>query len=367
MKYIFILGNNPELSRAEILAVLPQAKILTASEKYLVVENEKFDHFKMMRRLGGTIKIGLVLGENPDYSPILAGASSSAVKGKFKFGVSFYGVKKSNFGMKAKAILKERGIPARLVESRENALSSVIITKEKAQDFLVLPGYFGQTVAVQDWRDYSHRDYGRPAADALSGMLPPKVAKMMINLAQAGANALILDPFCGSGTILSEALALGYTNLIGADFSDKAIGDTKNNLDWLAKELQIADLKLRIEKSDVKNLSASLTEKSIDAIITEPFLGKPMRGNEKPETVKAIISELKKLYLQAFVQFKKILKKSGKLVIVIPQWHISGKIYQLEIEKEIAALGFKRLDEGNLIYRREGQKVWREIEIWTSL
>jgi len=379
MKYIFILGNNPELSKAEILAVLPASKILNAADKYLVTESDKFDYFKIMRRLGGTIKIGIVLGENPDYGPILGAASSSAVKGKFKFGVSFYGVKKSNFGMKAKAILKERGISARLVESREDALSSVIVTKEKVQDFLVLPGYFGLTVAIQDWQDYSHRDYDRPASDALSGMLPPKAAKMMINLAGlTDYDAVILDPFCGSGTILSEALDMGFANLIGTDFSDKAVSDTKKNLAWLARELRparnasrsdaggITNYELRIEKLDVKNLSEKIPADSIDAIITEPFLGKPMRGNEKPETVADIVADLKELYLQAFSQFKKVLKKSGKLVIVIPEWHIAGQVYKLDIENDVVKLGFKRLDEGNLIYRREDQKVWRNIEVWQN-
>ncbi|MFA6526489.1 MAG: methyltransferase domain-containing protein [Candidatus Buchananbacteria bacterium] len=366
MRYIFILGNNPELSKAEILAVLPQAKILSSADKYLVIESDKFDYFKVMRRLGGTIKIGIVLGENPDYGLILGAASSSAVKGKFKFGVSFYGIRKSNFGMKAKAILKERGISARLVESKEDALSSVIVTKEKVQDFLIIPDYFGMTVAIQDWKDYSHRDYDRPAADALSGMLPPKAAKMMINLAGLDDNsAVILDPFCGSGTILSEALSMGYSNLIGSDFADKAVSDTKKNIEWLKEELRISNYELRIEKINVLDLAKNISQNSIDAIITEPFLGKPMRGNEKPETVDAIVSELRELYLKAFAQFKLVLKKSGKLVIVIPEWHIGGQIKKLGIENEVSKLGFKRSDEGNLIYRREDQKVWRNIQIWT--
>lgn len=363
MKYIFILGNNPALSKAEIMAVLPGAVAQAESEKFLIIDHDKFDYFKIMRQLGGTIKIGIVLGDNPDYGPILGAANSSANKGKFKFGVSFYNVKKSNFGMKAKTILKERGISARLVESKENALSSVIVTKEKVQDFLVLPDYFGLTVAVQDFKDYSHRDYDRPAADALSGMLPPKTAKMMINLAQADFDAVILDPFCGSGTILSEALAMGYSNLVGSDFSQKAINDTKKNIFWLKDELNVKGLDLKIEKIDVKDLGKALPAGSIDAIITEPFLGKPMRGNERPETVRAIIDELQGLYLQAFSEFKKVLKKSGRLVMVIPEWHIQGEIFKLKLDG-LEKAGWQRIDQGDLMYKREDQKVWRNICIW---
>lgn len=366
MKYIFILGNNPALSIAEISAVLPEARQLARGDKFLVIESVKFDYFKIQKKLGGTIKIAIVLGENPDYGPILGAANSSAVKGKFKFGVSYYGQNKGNFGMKAKKILKERGISARLVESKEDALSSVIVTKEKCQDFMILPGYFGLTVAVQDFKDYSHRDYNRPASDALSGMLPPKVAKMMINL--AGLNddsSVILDPFCGSGTILSEALALGYVNLIGTDISEKAIADTKKNIEWLAQELNIKKgIKFRIEKCDAKNLSAVIGESTVEAIITEPFLGRPIRGNEKPETIAGIVSQLRELYLTAFAELKKALKKHGTMVIVIPEWHMGNDIFKMNIEDKIQAMGLKRQDNGDLIYRRENQKVWRSIQVW---
>jgi len=365
MKYIFILGNNPELSAAEIRAVLPQAKIIGSAKEYLVLENDKLDYADIMNRLGGTIKIGVVLGSSPDFGPIIGTASSTS--GKFKFGVSFYNVKKSNFGMKAKGLLKSKGVNARLVESREPALSSVIVTKEKCQDFLVLPNYFGLTCAVQDFEEYGRRDFGRPAADARSGMLPPKVAKMMINLSGADPSDTILDPFCGSGTILAEAMALGFRKLIGTDVSDKAIADTRKNLEWLVEQLRITNYELRIEKSDIRKLTNKIASETIDAIVTEPFLGQPIKGNEKSETIEKIIKELDALYLETFKVFAKLLKPNGKIVIVIPEWHVSGKIRKMEILPAIPKLGFKRLDSGNLIYKREGQKVWRNITIWEKI
>ncbi|MFA5020820.1 MAG: methyltransferase domain-containing protein [Patescibacteria group bacterium] len=364
MQYLFILGNNPELSRAEIIALLPRAKVITGGEKYLAVEADKFDCFKLMKRLGGTIKIGVVLGKNPDYGPILGAANSSAVTGKFKFGVSFYGVKKNNFGLKAKKILKERGISARLVESKEDALSAVIVTKEKCQDFIIAPGIFALIAAVQNFVAFGQRDFGRPASDSLSGMLPPKVARMMVNLAGLADDEVLLDPFCGSGTILAEALDLGFTNLIGADLSAKAVSDTKKNLAWLAGKLNLKNCNLKIEQLNVKQLTEKIPNETINAIVTEPFLGQPMRGNEREETVKKIINELEKLYSESFAQFHQALKAGGHVVIVIPEWHIGGRVMKMDIFSAIERLGFKRLDRDNLIYKREGQKVWRKITIW---
>ena len=183
MKYIFILGNNPELSRAEIAAVLPKTKIVDSQPQFLVIDSEKFDCQKVINRLGGTIKIGIVIGQNLNEKAVLGTASTTPIGKRFNFGFSFYGQKPSNVGMKIKGMLKEKGLSARLVVSREPTLSSVIIIKEKCHDFLVMPGWFGLTIVAQNFKEYSKRDFDRPAADALSGMLPPKAAKMMINLA----------------------------------------------------------------------------------------------------------------------------------------------------------------------------------------
>jgi len=389
MKYIFILGNNPRLSVAEIKAVLPQGKIIDSGQQFLILDHEKFDCQEILNHLGGTVKIGIVFGKKIDEGAVLGSAMSIEAGKRYNFGFSFYSQKSSGIGMRLKGRLKEKGISARLVTSREAALSSVIVKKEKCHDFLVLPGWFGQTCAVQEFEQYSRLDYGRPASDALSGMLPPKLAKMMINFSEAKSAEILLDPFCGSGTIISQAVEMGFQNLIGSDISDKAVADTKRNIEWLMEKLQkpnpndqinqnfkipkagwinnklvIGHWSLVILKSDINELSQSIKASSIDTIVTEPYLGPPLRGGENEEQIKKIKSNLEKLYLSAFNQFKIVLKRGGRIVIVFPQWHLRGKIFDLNLEDKITRLGFKRLDQGDLLYKRENQKVWREILIW---
>lgn len=362
MKYLFILGNNPELSRAEILSVVNTQKILGQNDKFLAIEAEKIDCRRIMDRLGGTIKIGLILGKSPEAGPVIGSASSA--EGKFKFGFSFYGQKPSNIGMKIKGLIKDQGLNARLVTSREPALSAVIIKKEKCQDFIVVPGFFAMTCAVQDFEAFSHRDFDRPASDSLSGMLPPKVARMMVNISNIDHEGILLDPFCGSGTVLAEALDLGIAKLIGTDLSAKAVKDSKENLAWLAKELRLKDYDLNISQLDVRMLSQEIKNDSLDAIVTEPYLGKPMKGNESEGTIRKIIAELEELYLKSFEQFHKLLRPGCRAVVVIPEWHIGNKILKMDISEKIRCLGFDRLDEGDLIYKREKQKVWRNITVW---
>lgn len=354
-KYIFILGKNPELSKAEIKAVLPQAEIISESGEFSVLENEELDCSALMDRLGGTVKIGEVLGKEINEEQIVDLAVNSPSGKRFNFGFSFYGVKQDGIGMKIKKALKEKNISSRLVVSREKSLSSVIVTKEKCRDFLVLPGFFGLTGVVQDFKEYGLKDFGRPASDPYSGMLPPKVAKMMINLSGL-ENFTLLDPFCGSGTILMEAAFLGVKKIFGSDISEKAVSDAVKNLDWLKHEFNL-DFDYEVRQRDVKNLC--LKEKA-DGIVTEPYLGPAIRGGED---ILSIRNELSVLYLSAFKEFVKVLNSGGRVVIVFPEWHLN-EVVKLDIFSEIEKLGFRRLDLGDLIYHREKQKVWRQITIW---
>src|SRR5207247_323255 len=87
-----------------------------------------------------------------------------------------------------------------------------------------------RTVALQPFEEFGQRDFGRPGFDAASGMLPPKVALMMLNLSGIPREGAMLDPFCGSGTILMEAFVQGYANITGSDISAAAAESTKKNI-----------------------------------------------------------------------------------------------------------------------------------------
>jgi len=363
IKYIFILGKTPKLSIAEIKAVLPRLKIIKADSYCLIAESPKIDCQEIISRLGGIVKIGIYLGAKFDEGPVIGAALSREPGQRYNFGFSFYGVKPINSGMRIKKILKEKGISSRLVTSREPALSSVIVKKEKCQDYLVGPDWFGSACAVQDFREYAKFDYGRPRADAYSGMLPPKLAKMMLNLSGLMREGILLDPFCGSGTVLSQAIELGYRNIIGCDLSIKAVADTKKNTGWLIDELKIKNLKLKIFVQDARKLSEKVAANSVDAIVSEPFLGQPIKGNEKEGTVKKIIAEVEELYAASIFEYKKVLRLGGRAVLVVPQWHLGNRIYESAVNKIIEHAGWRRLDQGDLIYQRPEQKVWRQIVI----
>ncbi|MEI7452259.1 MAG: methyltransferase domain-containing protein [Candidatus Falkowbacteria bacterium] len=386
MKYYFILGNNPALSVAEIRALYPENEGFLANATCFFMESEaEIDADKLIRRLGGTIKFGIIKEEIANLSSDLEDAVVKTIntsgnlrpEGKFNFGFSAYGLK-FNFqkiGLTIKKEIKEGGFNARLVTSREQNLSSVIIEQnhliKKGAEIVIIKCndgkmFVGQTLAVQAFKELSFRDYGRPSRDDYSGMLPPKLAQIMINLAKAAPDATILDAFCGSGTIISEALLMGYEHLIGSDISEKAVEDTRNNLEWISEKFNRPLKNVSVFECSATTLSEELAPKSVDAIVSEPYLG-PQRGQNN---IGQIINQLEQLYSESISEFSKILKDDGHIVMIWPVFNVgnrfqtmSPRLSNFKIVAPLAKNELRLTDRQTIIYGREGQKVWREIVI----
>ncbi len=390
MLYFFVLGKNTALSLAELNAVLDLKNLQLLSSDFLLAESEReLIPNSLIKTLGGVIKIGRIIAKIKDKDSLVLEKKIQEIaldkqinsnKGKFNFGFSNYSQQKFNnkyLGLRLKQFFKKHNISSRFVTSREDNLSSVAVTRNKLLSRgieIVLSVYNGQiligeTLAVQAFKDLSLRDYGRPARDDHSGMLPPKLAQIMLNLAQImNKDALIIDPFCGSGTILSEALLLGYKNLFASDVSFKAITDTRKNISWLRELYKINDVKLKFFVKKVESLSKFVKSGTVSAIVTEPYLG-PQRGKLE---FSSLIKDLEKLYSLALAEFRQVLVDGGRVVMVWPLYYGTKMINP-------DYMGFRLLDmvptslkpskfikkqaRPSIVYGRPGQKVYREIVV----
>ncbi len=390
MKYFFVLGSNPTLSIAELLSYFPDVnsyKLL--GEEVLVIEfTKEMDAKKVIAELGGVIKIGRVLSEvkgRVEYDDL--GHLFNVKNGsKYKFGISCYTkFKKINpkfLAMEIKKHLKKEDVSIRWVDSKEKTLSSVVVEQNKlttkgleivlvedAKKILIC-----KTEAVQDFKNLSFRDYNRPARDDKSGMLPPKLAQIMINLAGVkNKEQVILDPFCGSGTVLTESLLMGFKNIVGTDVSEKAVKDSQKNIEWTLEKFsqQMQDAQYKVEHVSVLELSEKIEKNSVDVIVTEPYLG-PQRGDIDFDKIK---KELEELYSGAIKEFDKVLKIGGRVVILFPVFRIKGqswqigpnldsfKIVDIMPTKLKAKKIIKQTGRNTIVYGRENQRVWREIVI----
>lgn len=96
----------------------------------------------------------------------------------------------------------------------------------------------------------------------------------------------------------------------------------------------------------MKGLTHKLQANSIDAIITEPYLGKPLTGRETKWFLQNQARELTKLYFAAFQVFQKILKPGGVVVFITPSFkHRDGWITladdPFQLVEKVGKLGFK--------------------------
>ncbi|MBT4723196.1 methyltransferase domain-containing protein [Candidatus Falkowbacteria bacterium] len=375
MKYFFTLGIHPELSISEIKAKLEQKNILysiiTRHDSFFVIETEtEIDLIDILNQLGGTIKIGEVVEEVKmiNQSDLLHHVKVKDDK-KNSFGISGYNCENDfkRVGLGIKKELKNKGFSMRYVDSKENPLSSVIVQKEilkkDGTELCLLKSnntfLIGKTVAVQDFQKYSHFDYDRPESDSKKGMLPPKLAQIMINLAEKNISDIIYDPFCGNGTILQQAILLGHKKVIGSDNDEAQIDKTTKNLAWLKENLkkEKVDFSEEIFQADASHES-KLESKSIDFIVTEPFLGPPLKGYETEGQIRKNILQLEHLYENSFTQFNKLLRNDGVIIMIIPSFYIQEKVYHINISK-LLPKNFTIIK--NWQYSRENQKVIRNI------
>ncbi len=390
MKYFFVLGTNTALSVAELAAALDLKKTNLLAPDFLVWETEiEINAETLIKNLGGIIKIGeikeeLAAGDETKLFKTLSSLASvkkyQSQEGKFNFGFSDYGkyqFNKKDLGLKLKKYFNEESISSRFVVSHEKTLSSVVVTQNKlitrGIEFVLTKAgdkiLIGETLAVQPFKDLSRRDYGRPARDDESGMLPPKLAQIMINLAQVkNKEDLIVDPFCGSGTILSEAMLAGYKHLFGSDISPRAIDDTHKNISWIRELYSVKDVNLKILVKNVLDLAKFVKAGSAEAIITEPFLG-PQRGLIE---FKRVSQNLEELYSGAIKEFNSVLRKGGRVVMIWPMFYgerpISPKFNGFKminlIPENLRTSEFiKKNNRDTIIYGRPGQRVYREIVV----
>ncbi len=351
-------------------------------------KNNQVEHF--FDKLGGTIKFGEIIFETTlkDLPTAITEVSTlkkivpvSDKSQKVFFGISAYANQQNislnkigHLGLSVKKTLRSEGFSVRWVSSKANPLSSVIITKNelltKGSEIVLLISnnkvLVGRTLKVQDFEKYSQRDYGRPKRDMKQGLLPPKLAQIMINLARVNTDAALLDPFCGGGTVLQEAWLMGYSNLIGTDINPKAINDTKKNLDWLERQYKLPELKLKLETHDARKPFKLISKNSIDAIITEPYLG-PVDVPKNFAQIDKIKNEITILLRDAFYNFKSLLKKNGHVVIIIPRWQSNNQgiaASSLFDNRDFITVDLPDwIGKIPLVYKRPDQKVIREIYV----
>jgi len=366
MKYLFELGREYEMSKEEIFALLEKNNISYITESrekpFLIISTDKkIDLRPFFNTLGGSLSAGIALEDTGNQEQTIL-EHLLKKEGKIPFCIQS---EDKYLGKNIKRALKEAGRSARYIPYNNTAtvLHNKLIEKEGY--FIVLDGEVFLIKALQDIESFRKRDREKPGVDSKSGMLPPKLARTMINLGAKDEDIHILDAFCGSGVLLLEAYTLGYTHIYGRDLSPKAIEDSKKNRNWIESTANNPKNKtFSLKVYDARKLDKDFTEESLDLIVSEPYMGKPLSGKESEQFLQNQADELAELFVDAFVAFSKILKKGGRVVFLVPQFRTRNDWITVNIDKAIKTSGLKPLpfkENKTLLYSRPGQHVGRRI------
>ncbi len=198
------------------------------------------------------------------------------------------------------------------------------------------------TVAVHNPFEFQKRDIYKPNQRKIFGM-PPRLARMMVNLSGCKSGKVLLDPFCGVGTILQEAL-LEKAMVVGMDVNPWCVKAATENLEWLVREYGLESADFRVLQGDVTRLLEKVGQEAVDCIVCEPDLGPALRQVPTGPYAEKIIQKLEPLYFGFVEQAYIALKSGGRLVLVTPYIKTRAKqSVTMPIDKKFEQLGFKRV------------------------
>lgn len=317
MKNFFILGRNPKLSRLEILSYLESRSIkfkeILFEENFLVLEFPEFFNLDI-QELGGTIKSGKISFEG-NFNEFEKFLSNEELIPEDKFNYAVFGniepdaIKEKFKREKRKATLKhgreDIKFQGNIINRLPKSKHSLFLLEEREKI------YFGIVDKTYNYEEVEKRDMQKPVRRE-SLAISPRLAKILINLSGAKEKDRLLDPFCGIGGILQEALIKGIS-VFGIDKDREAIEDCKKNIEWLKKNYKI-NAKHILESKDSK----FAPNNQFDAIATETPLGILLKKKPTDTEAKKIIENFEKLITPILSRLREIKKENAKIAITFP-------------------------------------------------
>ena len=350
-QYFFQAGSFPNLSHVELISVfeiygLSKDIIHFFTEDIFLIKSKDISEeilLKIFNRLGGFIRFGEIIDSTDTFLKEYRESGERVV-----FGLSLLGEldkenrkKDDNFlkrlANEIKRGIRDSGSSARFLIPRGSSLelnAAQIVNNdilEKGFELCILrkgdrgvsEEIYGKTLGIQDLEGYIERDMERPYSDIKMGVLPPKLARMMINFCSL-KEGIVWDPFCGSGTVLMESAILGY-NFLGSDIDENAIYYSEENIKWLNGQGYLGNVVYETFKLDVTDPDPEVIKKlkntEISAIVCEPFMGPPQTSPLTKEKAQDLLASVKSLYKSLLEMLdEKIGVRGIKMVIIIPSY-----------------------------------------------
>ncbi len=403
--FLSILGRQPALALAELESLLGADSLHPVGQKMVVI-NTQLDNDALVNiasRLGGCPKIAKIIDTLPIYNwsqiekHLLNHLPSYLLKlppGKIKLGLSAYELdvtsrQLTHLGMELKKTLRQNDRSVRIVPNTDVTLGSAQIlhnqltTNLGAEIVVARDGpqiIIAQTIFEQNITAYAARDQARPARDSQVGMLPPKLAQIIVNLSVGAtppsSNDVILDPFCGTGVILQEAMLMGF-GAYGSDLDPRMVDYASRNMAWLidngpqtgqqtSKLHQVSKIP-QLEQADATSHNWSPEP---NFIACETYLGRPFSSTPQLNVLRGVMEDVHQIHKKFLQNVAHQTNPGFRLCLAVPAWKTEHGFLRLKTLDSLEKLGYTRREfvhasSEELIYHRPGQQVARELVVLT--
>jgi tRNA G10 N-methylase Trm11 len=371
MIYFFVLGRNPELSLIEIFSYVKREgnSILNCVQ----IKNSALIEFssplqkEALSKLGGTISMGEIISKGK-INDILQQLEKKEIYSGIKNNLSYILLnfaedssleKISEYLKKRFKIEKLKASEKKLrreISSQNGEKNSIVSSGSLIDEQYFLFGskeelFFGKIIEKCNYKKIEERDMKKPVRrQELS--ISPRLAKIMINLSEIKIGQTLLDPFCGIGVILQEAL-LQKIKTIGIDKNKEAIVGARNNLEWFKFSKENYSL--------ITSDSAKIKIKPVNVLVTEPNFGETLKKIPSSEQAKKMQQKFERLMIEVLNNLKKSI--SGRVVFTAPLINIGKKRLSCDIKNIIDKTHFKLVEGFPIKEFRNSQIVGREIYV----
>jgi len=240
------------------------------------------------------------------------------------FSVSAYGIGSGDYEEFVQLLLgafRSSGFKKiHLIRSDEQELRADQVAARNSLDIVVFPHHgrfsFGLTSFVTDSTPLRNRGKEKPVPHSEISM-SPRLAKVLVNLSGVEAGHTLLDPFCGSGTILGEGL-LKSLRCIGIDSRRRMIEEARQNLQWILSG-RPGHGQFRLIVGDARDTRELLGDKAmVDGVASEPILLPKLRGTPNFDVMKETIEDAGDIYADALASIVRVVRPGGRIVVIVP-------------------------------------------------
>lgn len=412
--YAALLGHQPHVSLAELRAAVPAFHLQrTADGSGVAIFTTSAELSpSLLATLGGTILLAEAIpGKTASLEavPQLLREATAPIKGKVTFGLRCRGLPPARIRAlyrECKEALRHAGRPCRYIGNERQPAHTALLRASGVLDGrrgieLVIVAddktlWLGRTIAAHNPTGYTQRDIGKPARDMRAGVLPPKLAQVMLNFGEwllrseqrtAASDQpktgklpapIVLDPFCGSGVLPVECLLRGWM-VLASDSSQKAVDACKRNIEWLRRTFQIPAAKIpsavsrhnAVKPFDFSSIRDERLRPGPTIIVTETSLGPSLRSRPAKQDAQKLRAENEKLQI-SFLHNAAASLPGTPIVCTWPVWFLkTGPLFLEKVWKEMEKLGLEAVlpkdcpltssSRPTLLYRRPDQYVGREI------